>query len=261
LFGDIDVVINFASQSHVTRSVEDPVPFVTNNFNVMMTMLEYARTLPKLQSFIQISTDEVYGPAGDAGGHIEWEMILPSTPYSASKASQEAMAIAYWRTYNIPVVIVNTMNPLGEMQDPEKFLPSTIRKILNGDVVKLHVNHEGVSGSRSYIHAADLADALIFLVQRGDVTLFNDYRFRPDRWNVVGADEITNLELASATAQILGTSLNHENVTSYIPGHGGRYALDGTKLAMEGWQPRRRIMDVLPEIVEWTVKHPLWSER
>lgn len=259
LIGEIDVIVNFASQSHVTRSVENPVPFVTNNFNVMLSVLEYARALSKLQAFIQISTDEVYGPAHD-GGHVEWDPIIPSTPYSASKAAQEALAISYWRTYGLPLVIVNTMNPLGEMQDPEKFLPALVYKIRNEDVVDIHVNEDNAPGSRAYIHAADLADAILFLIKRRDIT-HHDVFGRPDRWNVVGAHEIDNLELAFAVAEILGQTLQFRSVKSFIPGHGGRYVLDGSKMRNAGWVPLRPILDVLPNIVQWTVDNPLWGER
>ena len=125
-FGNPDVIINMASDSHVDRSITNPRPFVENNVSLVLTLLEYARTLPNLKTFIQIGTDEVYGPAPSGINHPEWSPQIPSNPYSASKSAQEAIAISYWRTFNIPVVLTNTMNIIGERQDVEKFVPLVI---------------------------------------------------------------------------------------------------------------------------------------
>src|SRR5688572_20609456 len=123
--GDIDVIMNIASESHVDRSIDSPREFIENNTALMLTMLEYARQVrPTL--FLHMSTDEVYGPAYGGYLHKEWDTILPSNPYSASKAAQEAIAFSYWRTYGVPLVITNTMNIIGEMQDFEKFVPKVM---------------------------------------------------------------------------------------------------------------------------------------
>lgn len=126
--GHIDYIINIAADSHVDRSITDPVPFILNNTNLILTMLEYAREI-KPKGFIQFSTDEVYGQAPIGINHAEWSPIIPSNPYSASKAAQEAIAISYWRTYNVPLIITNTMNVFGEYQDREKFIPLCIDRI------------------------------------------------------------------------------------------------------------------------------------
>jgi len=154
--GHIDVIINNASESHVDRSLIEPRHFIMNNVSIAVSMLEYARTIPDLKLFIQVSTDEVYGPAKNGDSHPEYDAILPSNPYSASKASQEAIAISYWRSYDIPVVISNTMNIIGERQDVEKFIPKTISQLLSGLKMPVHANlNNGVwsSGSRYYLHA------------------------------------------------------------------------------------------------------------
>jgi dTDP-glucose 4,6-dehydratase len=138
--GNIDYIINLASLSDVAASVKDPVPFIRNNTELMLQVLELAKTLwgldednhtpPAGTAFLHFSTDEVYGATPkDSKGHKEWDTILPSNPYSASKASQEAMAIAYWRTYGLPLIITNTMNNFGETQAPSKF-PAMIQKNL-----------------------------------------------------------------------------------------------------------------------------------
>ncbi len=258
-FGDVDYVINFASESHIPRSISDPVPFVQNNMNLMLHLLDWARTR-QIKGFFHISTDEVYGPIAE-GAHAEWDPTLPSTPYSASKAAQEALGIAFWRTFNVPLVLVNTMNPVGRMQDPEKFVPTVIRKVLQRETVEVHADPDGTIGSRVYVHAQDLADAVLFLVNLKRPTSYGLAATRPDRWNVVGARDVDNLELAQLIAKALNTELLYELKPANRPGHGLRYALDGSKLAEAGWTPRRSIEEAVEELVGWTRNHPLWANR
>ena len=209
--GHIDYIVNMASESHVDRSITDPVPFVENNVALVLNMLEYARQI-KPEIFIQVSTDEVYG-AAPTHDHPEWSVILPSNPYSASKAAQEAIAISYWRTYDIPLIITNTMNNIGEMQDPEKFVPMLIKGIHNGDTVTIHGTEEYI-GSRFYLHARNHADALLFLINQGAPTKYvdNNEIVMPDRYNVVGDTEKNNLELAEEIAQLVGEPLKYKLV-------------------------------------------------
>lgn len=157
-FGPIDYILNVASESHVDRSITEPVPFIRNNVDLILSLLEYARIIQPAV-FLQMSTDEVYGPAPADYAHREWDTIAPSNPYSASKAAQEAIAFSYWRTFGVPVVITNTMNIIGEMQSSEKFLPKTMRAVAAGEPATVHVSPEGQPGSRFYLHARNLADA------------------------------------------------------------------------------------------------------
>lgn len=263
--GEIDYIINCASESHVDRSITDPVPFVQNNVNLTLNMLEYARRV-KPKVFIQISTDEVYGPAVEED-HAEWSTILPSNPYSASKAAQEAIAISYWRTYGVPVVITNTMNNFGERQDAEKFVPLCISKIVRGETVQIHTGPDGEPGSRFYLHARNHADALLFLLQNCDVPGVSDCAMwpnsdRPWRFNIVGDVEMDNLSLARMIAKFVGRNLDYELVDfhSSRPGHDPRYALDGTKLAVFGWRAPVVFEDSLRKTVEWTLEHEEWLE-
>lgn len=258
--GPIDFVINMASESHVDRSITDPVPFVRNNLDVALHMLELARVL-RPQAFIQISTDEVYGPAPDGHDHAEWSTILPSNPYSASKAAQEALAIAYWRTYGVPVIITNTMNCYGERQDPEKFIPGLISKIHAGEMVTIHGSPE-VIGSRFYLHARNHADALLYILAHCPPTPYRDRHsiVLPDRYNIVGEREIDNRALAEMVARFVGRPLRYrfEDFHATRPGHDRRYALDGAKLAALGWRPPVSLEASLEHTVTWTLKHPDW---
>lgn len=262
LFGDVDYVINFASESHVDRSITKPVPFIQNNVNLVLNLLEYAREA-KPKAFVQISTDEVYGSAPLGREHVEWDTVLPSSPYSASKAAQEAIAISYWRTYGVPLVLVNCMNLFGEMQDPEKFVPTIIRGILRGEPVPVHVSSTGVIGSRFYLHARNLADAVLFLLRRDRPVMLHDGAERPDRWHVVGERELDNLEMAQLVAKLLDRELNYRLVDFNIarPGHDPRYALNGAKLAAAGWTPPSGFDDSLRSLIAWSLANPLWVNR
>lgn len=259
--GHIDYVINMASESHVDRSITDPRDFIENNVQLALTMLEYIRQYP-VEKFIQISTDEVYGPAPAGHNHKEGEPHQPSNPYSASKAAQEDIAYSYWRTYSLPIAITNTMNIIGEMQDPEKYLPMIIKKVMTGEEVTIHANADGSQiGSRYYLHARNQADALLFLLQNVDFPLYGDGDIA--KYNVVGEYEINNLELAQKLAEILKHPLKYKLVDfhSSRPGHDLRYALDGSKLAALGWHAPLSLDESLRKTVEWTIKHPEWIKE
>jgi dTDP-glucose 4,6-dehydratase len=258
--GEVDYIINVASDSHVDRSITDPVPFVQNNVNIALHMLEFAREV-KPEKFIQFSTDEVYGPAPVGINHKEWSTILPSNPYSASKACQEAIAISYWRTYGVPVIITNTLNLFGEMQDAEKYIAKAIRCVESGDTLTVH-GKEGDIGSRFYIHARNAGDAVLHIIENVKPVEYSDGGKidRPERFNVVGFDELNNLEIAQLVAEIMGKELNYEFTDFHHtrPGHDRRYALDGMKLKEAGWQAPIPLTKSLKKYIDWTLKNPNW---
>lgn len=263
--GSPDVVIAMASQSHVDRSLSDPVQFVRNNTDVILNTLELCR-LVKPRMVIVISTDEVYGPVDSGHAHKEWAPIIPSNPYSASKAAQEAIAVSYWRAYGVPVVIVNCMNLFGEMQDPEKYIPMVIGRVNRGDTVTIH-GRTGDIGTRHYLHSRNLADALLFLIKRGSPAAFptphnvgTDTSQVPERYNIAGPSPVSNLELADMIAGFVGKPLNFELVDfhSARPGHDPHYGLDPSKLMGLGWAPPVDFETSLEKTVRWTLKHPEW---
>src|SRR5262249_54618542 len=158
-----------------------------------------------------------------SAGHPEWAPVIPSNPYSASKAAQEAIAIAYWRTYGMPLTIVNCMNLIGEMQDPEKYLPSLIANINAGRQVTVHGPPDNI-GTRHYLHGRNLADALLHILRELPPSRFGDAD-RPARYNIASADQISNLELAQMVAAIIGQPLRFvlEDFHSTRPGHDPHY--------------------------------------
>lgn len=250
--GRVDYIINMASESHVDRSITDPVPFTKNNVDLVLNVLEYARE-HKPEKFIQISTDEVYGPIKE-DGHPEWAPILPSNPYSASKAAQEAIAISYWRTYGIPLIITNTMNVIGEKQNPEKYVPICIRKILNGETIGVH-SQDGKIGTRFYLHARNFADAILFVLNNVEPAKYPEAD-RPERFNIVGKTELNNLELAQKIAEIIGMDVRYELVDVHTtrPGHDLRYGLDGAKLAALGYSFPVSFDESLKKTIKWHLK-------
>lgn len=257
--GRPDIIMNVASESHVDRSISDPGPFIANNVALMTSLLDFARCVePRL--FLQMSTDEVYGPADRGYAHREWDTILPSNPYSASKAAQEAICFSYWRTYGVPVVITNTMNIIGEMQDREKFVPKVIGCIRRGQPVPVHVSPAGVSGSRYYLHARNLADAWLYIAEKLDPQMYPDFN-RPLRYHIVGEREVLNVDMVGLIADEMSASFEIDPVNFHEsrPGHDLRYALDGQRLESAGWSPPVPFEESLRRTVRWTLDHPEWS--
>lgn len=273
-WGAVDHILNIASESHVDRSIDDPVPFVRNNVDLILNVLEYAR-LVKPRLFLQMSTDEVFGPAPGGYDYREWDTLVPSNPYSASKAAQESVAISYWRAYGVPLIITNTMNLFGEMQHPEKYFAKIIRAINRDESVPVHVGPNGEMGSRFYIHARNFADAWLHLIRLYDCPTIPGTRFplpptplpmyamgdeRPARYNIVGDREVGNLELAELIASHVGKPLRWEPIDyhSSRPGHDLRYALNGEKLAQTGWKSPRTFEESVADTVRWMIAHPEW---
>lgn len=275
-FGTINYILNVASESHVDRSIEEPAVFIQSNVALITNILDYARTLDTLEVFLQVSTDEVYGPAGPGEAHREWiDNIKPSNPYAASKAAQEAIAISYWRTYDIPLIISNTMNIIGETQDSEKFFPKTLLNVLNETEMIIHASAEGEIGSRFYLHARNQADGLLYLLQNSrdldmmekDIASGETESLRysqggtvPPRFHIVGEREVDNLEMAQLIAAAAGKPLKYrlEDFHSSRPGHDLRYALDGAKIEKFGWTSPIPLEASIKSTVEWTLSHPEW---
>lgn len=260
--GKVDIIISMASLSDVEASIQDPVPFVQNNVNLTLNLLEYAREA-KPEVFVQISTDEVYGAVSSKHDDLrkEWDAIIPSNPYAASKACQEAIAISYWRTYGVPVVITNTMNNFGQMQQSSKY-PAMLQKwIASGQKVIIHGEPDGQIGSRSYIHSRNFADAILYILQNTKPyihkPLLSD---RPDRYNIAGDLQLDNLELAQIIAKLMQKELDYTIVDSHSQraGHDLHYGLENAKIRQLGWKPPFSFEESMMGTIKWQTENPEW---
>lgn len=251
---NVNIIVHMAAETHVDNSITDPELFVKNNVLSTLYILEYARTLQELYCFFYFSTDEVYGPALGDKLFKEDERHNPTNPYSASKSGAEQLCIAYYNTYKIPIIRINVMNAFGEKQHVEKFIPSTIKKILNNEKVIIHSYPDKLkSGTRFYIHARNIAAAVIFILENGKMG---------DSYNLTGEKEISNLELAQYIADVMNKELIYEMVDfhSSRPGHDLRYGLDGSKMTEIGWKMPVNFEDSMKKTITWTLENIEWLE-
>jgi len=252
--GDINIIVHMGAESHVDNSIKDPRKFFKNNIDGTVELLEYSRTLKNLEVFFYFSTDEVFGSAPDDVAYEEWDRHKPTNPYSASKSAAEMICIAYENTYKVPIMIINVMNAFGERQHVEKYIPNTIRKVKNGETVTVHSYPDRKrSGSRFYIHARNIAAAVLFLLKEGKIG---------EKYNVVGEQEVDNLEMAQMIANFIGKELKYEMVDFHSdrPGHDLRYSLAGNKMKKMGWELPVNFEDSLRKTVEWTLENEEWLE-
>jgi len=252
LLGNPHYIFHLAASTHVDRSVTDPLSFVYDNVVGTCNILEYARQLDSLKVLINFSSDEVFGSVPKNGiGFKEWGRYKASNIYSSTKAGAEELGIAYHNTYKVPIITTHCMNAIGEYQHREKYLPLCINKILSGELLSIHTDPEGNPGTRFYIHARNIADILLFIVEKGDVG---------DKYNIVGQKELSNLELPQLISHIIGKPLNYELVDfhSSRPGHDLRYALVDTKLKVMGWEYKVGFRESLEKTIRWYLNNPRW---
>jgi len=259
--GKIDYISHLAAGSHVDRSISHPLEFVMDNVVGTAHILDYARKIDGLKRFTYFSTDEVFGPAPQGINYKENDRYNSTNPYSATKAGAEELVVAYENTYGLPSIITHTMNVFGERQNVEKYIPMVIKKVRDNETVTVHANMEKtVAGSRHYIHAKDVGDALIFLLHY-DMSILEPDKTgaKCQKFNIVGKDEINNLELAQFIAKTQSKELKYEMVDfhSSRPGHDLRYALDGTKMANMGWKPQSAFQR-LESVIKWTLDNDRW---
>jgi len=242
-----------AAETHVDRSIIDPVYNIRNNVMSTVYLLEFARTLKNLKIFQYFSTDEVYGTAPLSVTYKEWDRHNPTNPYSASKSAAENICLSYQNTYKIPLIITNLMNAYGIMQYSEKFIPLIIKKLLKNEIINIHTDQNGVPGSRFYIHNNNISSAIMFILTHAE---------SGSKVNIMGEQEIDNFQMAQKIANIMGKELKYEFVSDIFsrPGHDLRYALDGTQLHKLGWRHESNFDDLLKQVVDWTICHSEWLE-
>jgi dTDP-glucose 4,6-dehydratase len=258
LIGPIDYIIHMGAESHVDRSIIDPIPFAESNVIGTVNLLNYAKEV-KPKKFIYVSTDEVYGPAhrgpdGELHLHREGEPHNPSNPYSASKSGAEAFCLAFFNTYGLPIIISNTMNNFGQRQNREKFVPKAINAAINGTPLILHCKKiDGVIvdvSSRCWLHARNHADGLLFLLRNG---------IPGEKYNITG-EWASVADIADKVSIVVGKPIIEmfEDFHSFRPGHDMHYGLDGTKMKNMGWVPPFNLDDSLERTVRWSMEHPKW---
>lgn len=260
--GYVDYVINLAAISDVDVSLDDPTYAIKTNVDVMLTMVEYARHSAVQPVFLHVSTDEVYGPTDGKMTHREWDPIVPSNPYSASKACQEAIAIGYWRSYGLPLIIVNIMNNVGERQNGAKFPCIVQRKLRQGQTITLH-KFGDTYGSRYYLHSRNAADAMLFILRTVvPYVHIPGVVDKPNRFNIVGDVQVNNRQFAELIADELGQELKAVDVevTHQRPGHDGHYGLNGEKLAALGWKSPVPFEESIRRMVRWYNENPEWLD-
>lgn len=258
--GNVNYIISMASLSDVEASIQEPVPFCLNNVGLVLNLLEYAREV-KPEVFIQISTDEVYGPTlGKNDGYKEWDPKVPSNPYAASKSAQEEFCIAWWRAYGVPVIIVNTMNNFGEMQQDSKYPVMIQKALMKDEEITIHGDNEGV-GSRSYIHSRNFADAVIYILKNLKPHPHTPSAIdKPDRYHIAGDQQVDNLELAQLIARLMRKELKYKIIDFHKTraGHDKHYGLNDSKLKKLGWKSPVSFEESLSNCIKWQQENSEW---
>lgn len=250
LIRDVDVLVHFAAESHVDRSILDSDSFVRTNVNGTLNLLEIAKNSGK-KRFHHISTDEVFGslekgaPAFNEKTHYD-----PRSPYSASKASSDHLVRSYFHTHGLPVTVSNCSNNYGPYQFPEKLIPFFITSLLEGRKLPVYGTGENI---RDWLHVKDHCDAIDRIIRNGKIG---------ETYCVGGDAEKTNLEITHKILELMG--FDHSYI-EYVPdrkGHDKRYAVDFTKIKSElGWEPSIKFEDGIRETVEWYKNNPQWLEN
>ncbi len=245
-----DAVINFAAESHVDRSIDKPDVFLKTNTLGTLTLLEAARR-HGTGLFMQISTDEVYGSLGpDDPSFKETTPLDPSSPYSASKASADLLALSYYRTFGTPVIVTRCSNHSGPLQFPEKLIPLFINNLVNGKEVPIYGAGQNV---RDWIHVRDHCDAVDAVMEKGKTG---------EVYNIGGRCEKKNVEIADALIEILGKDESFKKFVTDRPGHDFRYSMDISKIEKQlGWRPAIKFKDGLKQTVDWYIKNSGWLEK
>lgn len=240
-----DVVVNFAAETHVDRSINEPAPFIKTNILGVYNILETARIL-ETPLVIHISTDEVYGDLWDKDPADEGTVFRPSSPYAASKASGDLLCQAYWKTYGLPVIVVRPSNNYGPYQYPEKLVPKTIIRALYNMSIPIYGKGDQV---RDWLYVEDFVEALDIVIKRGS---------KGEAYNVPGFNERRNLEVVETILKLMGKPLSLIKYVEDRPGHDRRYSMKGDKIRALGWKPRTNWIEGLKKTIKWYLENKWW---
>ncbi|PFM62231.1 dTDP-glucose 4,6-dehydratase [Bacillus cereus] len=243
---DAQVIVNFAAESHVDRSIENPIPFYDTNVIGTVTLLELVKKYPHIK-LVQVSTDEVYGSLGRTGKFTEETPLAPNSPYSSSKASADMIALSYYKTYQLPVIVTRCSNNYGPYQYPEKLIPLMVTNALEGKKLPLYGDGLNV---RDWLHVMDHCSAIDTVLHKGRVG---------EVYNIGGNNEKTNVDVVEQIIELLGkTKKDIEFVTDRL-GHDRRYAIEAQKMKNEfDWEPKYTFERGLKETVEWYENNTEW---
>ncbi|GAX04667.1 dTDP-glucose 4,6-dehydratase [Secundilactobacillus pentosiphilus] len=237
----IDTIVNFAAESHVDRSIKAPDAFVETNVEGTLALLDVAKEA-RLSKFIQISTDEVYGALGKAGTFTEESPLQPNSPYSASKASADMLARAYFKTYGLDVSITRSSNNYGPRQHPEKLIPRMITRALSGETLPIYGNGKNV---RDWLYVMDNCRAIDLVMRHGRAG---------EVYNIGGHNERSNNEIVRLFCSKLGISEDRIKYVADRLGHDWRYAVDSSKIERElGWQSQQEFLMGMEQTIQWYV--------
>jgi len=242
--GGIDVIVNFAAETHVDRSIVEAGSFILTDVYGTFILLDVARKYD-VAKFVQISTDEVYGSI-QKGSFKETDILDPSSPYSASKAAADHLARAFYKTYGLHVIITRSSNNYGPYQYPEKLIPKLIILALHGQGLPIYGDGKQV---RDWIYVLDNCEAVDLISQRGEPG---------EIYNVASGNERANIEITKSVLRILNKSEDLIRFVPDRPGHDRRYSLDTAKIRSLGWKPRHEFLEALDETVGWYVKNDWW---
>jgi dTDP-glucose 4,6-dehydratase len=240
-----NIVVHFAAETHVDRSILDAGEFITTDVFGTFVLLDAARRAPDLRRFVQISTDEVYGSVPE-GSSRETDELRPRNPYSASKTGADRLAYSYWATYGVPVVITRASNNYGPYQFPEKVIPLFITNALNDLAVPLY--GDGLN-ERDWLHVSDHCAAVDRIIHDG---------VSGEVYNIGGGNEVRNVDLTRRILSLLGKPDTLIRPVPDRPGHDRRYSLDTTKLRSLGWAPRVPFDRGLADTVSWYRENEWW---
>ncbi|MBQ03081.1 MAG: dTDP-glucose 4,6-dehydratase [Acidobacteria bacterium] len=242
-----DAVVHFAAESHVDRSITDPARFVVTNCQGTATVCEVALRL-EVDRLLHVSTDEVYGSI-DVGSFVETDALSPNSPYAASKASSDLIALAYHATFDLPVVVTRSTNNYGRFQFPEKVIPLFVTRLLAGGNVPLYGDGGNV---RDWCHVDDNCDAIDLALRSG---------VSGGVYNVGAGNEMTNLDLTGRLLSLCGADEASIDYVEDRLGHDRRYSVDTSRIEALGWFPRRGLDEGLAETVAWYRDNPGWWDR
>ena len=240
-----DTIVNFAAETHVDRSINEPAPFLKTNVLGIFNILETARRL-EIPLVVHISTDEVYGDLWGKEPVDEEAPFKPSSPYSASKASGDLLCQAYWRTYRLPVIIVRPSNNYGPYQYPEKFIPKIIIRALHNKPIPIYGRGDQV---RDWLYVEDFAEALDIVINKGS---------KGETYNIPGFNERKNLEVVKTILKLMNKPLSLIKHVEDRPGHDRRYAMKGNKILALGWKPKTPWVAGLKKTIKWYVENEWW---